>query len=130
EPAHRSDAIVVFLLMPILGIVLRNMGNRGYRATQCEAGVRAGKIYLSAYSLGVGASGSTLYDAAVTEFFSPHAERMSTMIAVGVVVPAYRSRPGRIPPQFKKQLKHGNPIECSIERLSLRVPRKDQTSGS
>lgn len=106
-----SDASVVFFLMTNLGIVLRNMGNRGYRAAQFEAGVRAGKIYLSAYSLGVGASGSTFYDDAVTEFFSPHAEGMSTMIAVGVGVPAYRSRPGRILPQFQKRLKHGNPIE-------------------
>src|SRR5216117_2971726 len=95
-----SDASVVLFLMTNLGIVLRNMGNRGYRAAQFEAGVRAGKIYLSAYSLGVGASGSTFYDDAVTEFFSPHAEGMSTMIAVGVGVPAYRSRPGRILPQF------------------------------
>src|SRR5437773_554787 len=106
-----SDASVVLFLMTNLGIVLRNMGNRGYRAAQFEAGVRAGKIYLSAYSLGVGASGSTFYDDAVTEFFSPHAEGMSTMIAVGVGVPAYRSRPGRILPQFQKRLKHGNPIE-------------------
>jgi len=106
-----SDASVVLFLMTNLGIVLRNMGNRGYRAAQFEAGVRAGKIYLSAYSLGVGASGSTFYDDAVTEFFSPHAERMSTMIAVGVGVPAYMSRPGRILPQFQKRLKHGNPIE-------------------
>src|SRR5947199_10067459 len=106
-----SDASVVFFLMTNLGIVLRNMGNRGYRAEQFEAGVRAGKIYLSAYSLGVGASGSTFYDDAVTEFFSPHAEHMSTMIAFGVGVPAYRSRPGSILPQFQKRLKHGKPIE-------------------
>ncbi len=106
-----SDASVVFFLMTNLGIVLRNMGNRGYRAAQFEAGVRAGKIYLSAYSLGVGASGSTFYDEAVTEFFSPHAEGMNTMIAVGVGVPGYRSRPGRILPQFQKRLKQGNSIE-------------------
>src|SRR5213594_810848 len=106
-----SDASVVFFLMTNLGIVLRNMGNRGYRAAQFEAGVRAGKIYLSAYSLGVGASGSTFYDEAVTEFFSLHAEGMNTMIAVGVGVPGYRSRPGRILPQFQKRLKQGNSIE-------------------
>ncbi len=81
------------------------------QARSFEAGVRAGKIYLSAYSLGVGASGSTFYDDAVTEFFSPHAEGMSTMIAVGVGVPAYKARPGRILPQFQKRLKQGNPIE-------------------
>jgi hypothetical protein len=80
--------------------VLGSFGNRGYRAAQFEAGVRAGKIYLSSYSLGMGASGSTFYDDAVTEFFSPHARNKSTMIAVGIGAPAYVARPGRILPQM------------------------------
>ena len=91
-----SDASVVFFLMTDLDHVLGSLGNRGYRAAQFEAGIRAGKIYLSSYSLGMGASGSTFYDDAVTEFFSPHAKKASTMIAVGVGVPAYKARPGRI----------------------------------
>ena len=91
-----SDASVVFFLMTDLTHVVGQLGNRGYRAAQFEAGVRAGKIYLSSYSLGIGASGSTFYDDAVTEFFSPHAKDRSTMIVVGVGVPAYNARPGRI----------------------------------
>jgi len=95
-----SDASVVFFLMADLRRVLNDLGNRGYRAAQFEAGIRAGKIYLSSYAQDIGASGSTFYDDAVTEFFSPHANGMSTMIAMGVGVPAYKAKPGKILPQF------------------------------
>ncbi|MBI4258612.1 MAG: SagB/ThcOx family dehydrogenase [Thaumarchaeota archaeon] len=95
------DASIAVYLMTDLKTVLGSLGNRGYRACQFEAGVRAGNIYLSAYSLGIGASGSTFYDDAVTEFFSPHAGDKSTMIALGVGVPAYKAKPGRILPQIQ-----------------------------
>src|SRR5206468_1467545 len=91
-----SDASVVFFIMTELNEVLKTFGNRGYRACQLEAGVVAGKIYLSSYALGLGASGSTFYDDAVTEFFSPHARYKATMIAVGIGVPAYKARPGKV----------------------------------
>lgn len=90
------DASLVFFLMTDLQAVLRSLGNRGYRASQFEAGIIAGKIYLAAYALGIGASGSTFFDDAVTEAFSPHASNKSTMIAVGVGVPAYKASPGKI----------------------------------
>ena len=93
-----GDASVVFFLMTDLQSVLRSLGNRGYRASQFEAGIIAGKIYLAAYALGIGASGSTFFDDAVTEFFSPHASNKSTMIAVGVGIPAYKANPGKILP--------------------------------
>jgi Nitroreductase family len=95
-----GDASLVFFLMTRLRDVLAAFGNRGYRTAQLEGGIVAGKIYLSAYSLGLGASGSTFYDDAVTEFFSPRAKEESAMIAVGLGVPAYKARPGRILPQF------------------------------
>ncbi len=95
-----GDASVVFFLMTRLQEVLERFGNRGYRAAQLEGGVTAGRIYLSAYSLGLGASGSTFYDDAVTEFFSPHAKDENAMIVVGLGVPAYKARPGRVLPQF------------------------------
>ena len=90
-----SDANVVFFLMTDLNKILDTLGNRGYRASQFEAGVIAGKIYLTAYAQKVGASGSTFFDDAVSEFFSPHAADKSTMIAVGIGVPGYKSRPGK-----------------------------------
>lgn len=97
-----SDASVVFFLITDLSHTLDCLGNRGYRAAQFEAGVHAGKIYLSSYSVGIGASGSTFYDDAVTEFFSPHARDKNAMIAVGVGVPAYKARPGKILPQLSQ----------------------------
>jgi SagB-type dehydrogenase family enzyme len=90
------EASVVFFLMTDLQAVLKAFGNRGYRAAQFEAGIIAGKIYLSSYAQGLGASGSTFYDDAVTEFFSPHSKDKSTMITIGVGVPGYRSKPGKI----------------------------------
>jgi hypothetical protein len=47
--------------MTDLPAVLRTCGNRGYRASQFEAGILAGKIYLSAYAQQLGASGSTFF---------------------------------------------------------------------
>lgn len=91
-----ANASVVFFLMSDLNIVLKHFGNRGYRAAQFEAGIVAGKIYLSTYAQGLGASGSTFYDDAVTEFFSPHARDKSTMIATGIGFPDYEARPGKI----------------------------------
>jgi nitroreductase len=78
--------------------VLEALGNRGYRASQFEAGIIAGKIYLAAYAQGIGASGSTFFDDAVTEFFSPHAKDKNTMIVVGIGKPAYKARSGKILP--------------------------------
>jgi len=91
-----SDASIVFFLMAPLEQVIANYGNRGYRAAQFEAGIIAGKIYLAAYAQGIGASGSTFFDDAVTEFFSPHATDKSTMIAIGVGVPGYKSKSGKV----------------------------------
>jgi SagB-type dehydrogenase family enzyme len=95
-----GDGSVVFFLMADLEEFLGKLGNRGYRAAQLEGGIIGGRIYLSSYALGLGASGSTFYDDAVTEFFSPHAKGKSAMIVVAVGVPAYKARSGRVLPQF------------------------------
>ena len=91
-----SDASTVFYMMSNLKLILETLGNRGYRLCQFESGIIAGKIYLSAYSQGIGASGSTFYDDAVIEFFSPHAKDKETMIAVGIGISDYKSKPGKI----------------------------------
>jgi SagB-type dehydrogenase family enzyme len=98
-----GDASAMLFLMTRLQEVLERFGNRGYRAAQLEGGIVAGRIYLSAYALGLGASGTTFYDDAVTEFFSPHAKEKSTMIAVGIGIPAYKARPGKVLPQFHER---------------------------
>ncbi len=91
-----GDASAVLFLMTDLHSMLKGLGNRGYRVAQFEAGIVAGKIYLSSYSLKLGASGSTFYDDAVTEFFSPHASGKYTMIVVAIGVPGYKARSGEI----------------------------------
>jgi len=93
-----ADASVVIFMMTDLKHVLDILGNRGYRAVQMEAGITAGKIYLLSYSSGLGASGSTFYDNEVIEFFSPHAKQKETLIAIGVGIPSYQSKPGRVLP--------------------------------
>ncbi len=91
-----SDASVVFFLLTNIDTILKYWGNRGYRAVQLEGGICAGKIYLAAYSQGLGASGSTFYDDEVTESFLPHSNQKSTIISIGVGIPAYTAKPGKI----------------------------------
>jgi hypothetical protein len=96
EQSLFSDASVVFYIMSNIKLIMGELGNRGYRLCQFESGILAGRIYLSAYNQKIGASGSTFYDDAVSDFFSPHAKDKDVMIAVGVGVPGYRSKPGRV----------------------------------
>jgi SagB-type dehydrogenase family enzyme len=92
EQALGADASVVVFFMADLERVLDRYGNRGYRATQLEAGILGGKMYLCTHSLGLGASGITFYDDDVAEFFSPHAAGKSTMFVVTLGVPAQKNR--------------------------------------
>lgn len=96
-----GEASIAFFLMADLNMFLSRLGNRGYRVAQIEGGIIAGRIYLSSYTLGLGASGSTFYDDAVTEFFSPSAKGKSPIIEVAVGVPGYRARSGSVLPQFR-----------------------------
>ena len=96
EQSLFSDASVVFYIMSNIKLIMDKLGNRGYRLCQFESGILAGRIYLSAYNEKIGASGSTFYDDAVSDFFSPHANDKDVMIAVGVGVTGYRSKPGKV----------------------------------
>jgi len=93
-----ANASAVVFLMADLKMALDTLGNRGYRAAQLEAGIIAGKIYLLSYACGIGASGSTFYDDEVNAFFCPNDKQMETMIAIGIGVPPYKSKSGRILP--------------------------------
>ncbi len=73
----------VFFLVDLVRI-LETYGNRGYRVAELEAGILGGRLYLSAYSLGLGASGLTFFDDEVTKFFSPHAEGKAVMFLVAL----------------------------------------------
>lgn len=78
------DASVTMFFMVNLQKILEHFGNRGYRVAQLDASITAGKMYLAAYALQVGATGLTFYDDAVTEFFSPHASNKNTMFMLAV----------------------------------------------
>jgi SagB-type dehydrogenase family enzyme len=97
QPLFTGASTVIFL-MTELAEVLRLLGGRGYRAAQFEAGVVAGRMYLASYAQGMGASGTTFYDDAVTEFFSPRAAKMTPMMALGIGIPGYRARSGKMLP--------------------------------
>jgi SagB-type dehydrogenase family enzyme len=97
EQALGADASAVAFLMADLGLVLERFGNRGYRAAQLEAGIVGGKLYLAAYSLGLGASGITFYDDEAVDLFAPHSTGKDVMFVVtlGKTAPQNRVRPFR-----------------------------------
>lgn len=68
-----ADAAVDIFLMADLAAILRQFGNRGYRAVHLEAGIIGGKLYLGAYAQSLSATGLTFFDDAIPQLFSPHA---------------------------------------------------------
>ena len=90
--ALAHDAAVNCYFMTDLAAVTDSMGARGYRAAQLDASIRAGRLYLSAYAMGLGATGLTFFDDEVTQFFSPHAAGKSVMFLTLLGVPQKRRR--------------------------------------
>jgi SagB-type dehydrogenase family enzyme len=68
-----ADASAVVFFLADLEPVLARYGDRGYRAVSLAAGLLGGRMYLAAYSLGLGATGLTFYDDDVVRFFAPDA---------------------------------------------------------
>lgn len=87
-----ADASVNIYFLSDLNRVLDRYGNRGFRMAQTEAAMRAGKVYLAAYALRLGATGLTFFDDDVVEFFSPHAAGKSVMFLVALGRPRPRRR--------------------------------------
>ena len=79
-----ADASVDVFFLADLHKITAAYGNRGYRATQLEAGVIGGRLYLAAYAQRLGASGLTFYDDDVVNFFSPHAKGKSVIFLVAL----------------------------------------------
>ena len=84
EQALGADASAVAYFMADLDAILSRFGNRGYRIAQLEAGIIGGRMYLASHAMGLGATGMTFFDDAVTAFFSPHAAGKSLMFLVGL----------------------------------------------
>jgi SagB-type dehydrogenase family enzyme len=76
EQEHAARAAAAAFLTADLESALAKLGNRGYRAAQLEAGIRAGRIYLGAYARRLGATGLTFYDDEVSRFFGTRASPM------------------------------------------------------
>jgi SagB-type dehydrogenase family enzyme len=79
-----ADAAVDVFFLADLKKIMQRYGNRGYRATQLEAGIVGGKLYLGAYAQRLGASGLTFYDDDVVGFFSAHARGKSSIFLVAL----------------------------------------------
>jgi SagB-type dehydrogenase family enzyme len=82
-----ADCSVLVCYMANLERGLGALGNRAYRDAHLEAGLHGGRVYLSAYALGRGATGLTFYDDDTTDFFSPHAAGKSPLLMVAIGVP-------------------------------------------
>jgi SagB-type dehydrogenase family enzyme len=81
EQPFGARAAATHFLLADLERVLAAHGNRGYRAAQLEAGIRAGRIYIGAFAQRLGATASTFYDDAATEFFAPGSSKAPTLCA-------------------------------------------------
>ncbi|MFC4449155.1 SagB/ThcOx family dehydrogenase [Halorussus aquaticus] len=82
-----GDAHVNVYCMTDVDAVVEELGDRGYRLAQLEAGVVLGRLYLATYAhRPLGGTGLTFFDDEVTEFLSPRAESQTptTMFAMGV----------------------------------------------
>ena len=82
EQALPADCSAAVFFLADLNRVFERWGNRGYRATQLEAGIIGGRLYIAAYAQRLGATGLTFYDDEVTAFFSPHAAGKSAIFLV------------------------------------------------
>ncbi len=85
-----AEAAVNVYFLADLESVYAQFGDRGYRAAQLEAAIRAGRLYLGAYTLRLGATGLTFFDDAVTAFFSPHAAGQGVLFLLALGHPLRR----------------------------------------
>ena len=87
-----GDAAVNIYFLANLDTVAAQYGDRGYSVAQLEASILAGKLYLAAYSLRLGATGLTFYDDEVPAFFSPHGAGKSVMFLIALGKPFRRNK--------------------------------------
>jgi SagB-type dehydrogenase family enzyme len=93
QPLGGTSAYTVFHCAELDGL-FRELGGRGYRAAQLEAGVVAQRLALCAVALGCGATGLTFFDGMVSEHFGTTA---SPMLATAAGVPAHPPVRGGMP---------------------------------
>jgi len=73
---------------------LDRLDDHGYRDAQLGAGLVNGRLHLSAFSLGIGATGMTFYDSEIAGLLG---EPLAGLLFTCVGVPAYRNKQGGRP---------------------------------
>lgn len=84
-----GDAAASIYFLVDLERVVNELGDRGYRVAQLDAALAAGRVYLAAYALGIGATGLTFYDDAVADQFVTHGGDDEVMFLIAVGRPGY-----------------------------------------
>lgn len=80
-----GDAAADLYFVADMPAVLDRWGARGYRTAHLDASTRAGRVYLAAYALGLGATGLTFYDDEVVRALGAGPDSAVTfLVAVGV----------------------------------------------
>lgn len=80
-----GDAAADLYFVADMPAVLDKWGARGYRTAHLDASTRAGRVYLAAYALGLGATGLTFYDDEVVEVLgAARGSAVTFLVAVGV----------------------------------------------
>jgi SagB-type dehydrogenase family enzyme len=82
EQDHSRLAALNVFQLGDLEAVVDDLGDRGYRWAQLEAGIRAGRLQIGAFMRGWGAAASTFYDAEVSRLLETD-EAPLLMVAVG-----------------------------------------------
>jgi nitroreductase len=82
-----TDAAVNVYLLARLDPLLDTLGDRGYRAAQLTCAIAAGRMWLAAYALRLGASGLTFFDDPVVELFAPRAAGTAVMFLLAIGEP-------------------------------------------
>jgi nitroreductase len=85
DQALGGDAAGVLFFVAHLPTVVDTLGARGYRTAHLDASIRAGRGYLAAYALELGATGLTFYDDETVQALGAPAESAVTfLLAVGL----------------------------------------------
>jgi SagB-type dehydrogenase family enzyme len=82
EQEHPRDAAVNVFQLGDVDAIVAQLGGRGYRWAQLEAGIRAGRLQAGAFMYGWGAAASTFFDDEVSKLLETH-EAPLLMVAIG-----------------------------------------------
>jgi SagB-type dehydrogenase family enzyme len=82
DQEHPRDAAVNVFQLGDVDAIVAQLGERGYRWAQLEAGIRAGRLQAGAFMHGWGAAASTFFDDEVSKLFETSDAHL-LMVAIG-----------------------------------------------